>query len=258
MTQLPDFLSVPPRAVKPRHTGVTHVLDKAAPIPLLDAYLGQVSDSVDLVKIGWGLAYLDPRLTERVALCRRLGVRLVTGGTLLEIAAQQQRVSQFRDWALACGIETVEVSNGLGLLRRDDKHQIVEQLSRDFVVLAETGSKDGSVVADPREWVSEMADDLAAGASWVIAEGRESGTVGLYQSDGSVREELVDAVTSCLEFGSVIFEAPRKAQQLWLIQRLGPDVGLGNVELTEVASVESLRVGLRADTALHFLGAGRA
>ena len=253
-----DFLVTPPRTTKPRNAGLTHVLDKASPIAVLDAYLDQCDGEIDFVKLGWGLGYLDPHLAERIETCRRHGAVLVTGGTFLEIAAQQQRVEEFRDWTLALGIPAVEVSNGLNLLTRGEKENLIAQLSADFVVLAETGSKDGNAVADPAEWAQEMAGDLAAGASWVIAEGRESGTVGLYHHDGSIRGPLVDIIVSRIGTSAIIFEAPQKSQQLWLIKHLGPDVSLGNIELTEVASVESLRVGLRADTALDFLRAGTA
>jgi phosphosulfolactate synthase len=254
----PDFLATPRRATKPRRSGLTHVLDKASPVPILDAYLGQCAESIDFVKLGWGLGYLDRHIAARVATCARHGCVLVTGGTFLEIAARQHRVEEFRDWALAQHISAVEVSNGLNLLDRDDKRELIAKLSADFVVLAETGSKDGRIVTDPAEWAEEMADDLAAGASWVIAEGRESGTVGLYHDDGSIRDSLVDVVASRVDPAAIIFEAPLKAQQLWLINHLGPDVGLGNIELAEVASLETLRVGLRADTAVDCLRAGTA
>lgn len=254
----PTFLDLPARSARPRRAGVTHVLDKATPLSLLEAYLDQNQASIDLVKIGWGLGYLDEYLAGRVASCRRRGIILVTGGTLFELAVQNGRVDEFHAWAAGLGIAAVEVSNGLGLMRRAEKHAFIERLSADFVVLAETGSKDGSVTTKPQDWADEMATDRAAGASWVIAEGRESGTVGLYRPDGSIRGEIVDAVLDRIDPGSVIFEAPQKAQQLWLIRHVGPDVGLGNIDLSDVASLETMRVGLRADTALGHLRTGTA
>ncbi|HEY3716137.1 MAG TPA: phosphosulfolactate synthase [Jatrophihabitantaceae bacterium] len=258
MTGRPDFLVTPPRSSKPRRAGLTHVLDKATPIPVLEAYLGQHGEVIDFVKLGWGLGYLDAHVADRVEMCRRYGAVLVTGGTFLEIAAQQRRVEEFHDWALSQRIPAVEVSNGLSLLSRDEKQKLVARLSADFVVLAETGSKDDNTIAEPLEWAQEMAGDLAAGASWAIAEGRESGRVGLYHHDGSIRDSLVDILASRVDPSAIVFEAPRKSQQLWLIKHLGPDVGLGNIELADVGSVESLRVGLRADTALDYLRAGTA
>src|SRR3569623_1858145 len=48
------------------------------------------------------------------------------------------------------------------------------------------------------EWAEEVAGDLAAGARWVLTEGRESGTVGIYDESGPVREDVIDAVLAPL------------------------------------------------------------
>jgi len=245
---LDDFLSIPERQAKPRRRGVTHALDVAMPAELLTAYLASAGPIVDIVKLGWGLGYIDPQLGQRAELCRRHGVLLSAGGTLLEIAAHQRKVAEFADWADAHGIGAVEVSNGLGLLTTAEKAGIIAALRDRFTVLAETGSKDEHVVADPRDWADEMASDLDAGAAWAIAEGRESGTAGLYHQDGSVRTGLLDVILNLIGPDRVIFEAPRKAQQAWLIRRIGPNANLGNLRIEDVMSVETLRLGLRADT----------
>jgi phosphosulfolactate synthase len=241
-------LDTPGREGKPRRRGITHALDLAMPADLLTAYLDSAGEFVDVVKTGWGLGYVDPHLTRRAELCRRHGVLLSTGGTLLEIAAHQGRLERFADWAAARGVAAVEVSNGLGLLTVAEKAKIIAGLSDLFVVLAETGSKDEHVTLSPGQWAAEMASDLEAGATWAIAEGRESGTVGMYQPDGSVRTEIFDAIAERVGADRVIFEAPRKSQQAWLIRRLGPTANLGNVRVEDVLGVETLRLGLRADT----------
>ena len=46
----------------------------------------------------------------------------------------------------------------------------------------------------------------------------------------------------------VLFEAPRKDQQAWLIREFGPDVNLANIATGDVLALETLRLGLRADT----------
>lgn len=242
------FLVTPRREGKPRHRGVTHVLDPAMPADLLTAYLNSAGPFIDVVKTGWGLGYVDPDLTRRAELCRLHGVLLSTGGTLLEIAAHQGRLERFADWAAEHGVTAVEVSNGLGLLTPEEKAKIIAGLTGRFVVLAETGSKDEHVILSPAEWAAEMASDLEAGASWAIAEGRESGTVGLYRPDGSVRGEIFDAITERIGAEHVIFEAPTKSQQAWLIRQLGPAANLGNIRVKDVLGVETLRLGLRADT----------
>jgi phosphosulfolactate synthase len=117
------------------------------------------------------------------------------------------------------------------------------------VVLAETGAKEGDYPPTPAEWAEEMTRDLDAGASWVIAEGRESGTVGLYNADQGIREDLVTTILDWIPPDKVIFEAPGKSQQAWFICQLGADVNLGNIAPASVLSLETLRLGLRADTA---------
>ena len=195
MNNAPDkFLLTPEHEGKPRLHSVTHALDLAMPTELLAAYLASAGAFVDVMKLGWGLGYIDPQLSQRAQLCRRHGVILSAGGTLLEIAADQHRISEFADWAAGHGIGAVEVSNGLGLLTLEEKSAIIASLCDRFIVLAETGSKDERAVADPRNWAEEMTSDLESGATWAIAEGRESGTVGLYYQDGSVRTGLLDAM----------------------------------------------------------------
>lgn len=243
-----DFLVTPPRESKPRRGGLTHALDVAMPLDLLAAYLSSAGPFIDIVKLGWGLGYTDPHLPQRAELCRQHAVILSAGGTLLEIAAHQHKLPEFAAWAAGNGIDAIEVSNGLGLLSIEQKRDIIAGLAGRFVILAETGSKDERTVADPSAWVREMASDLAAGATWVIAEGRESGSAGLYQPDGSVRSGLLDAILDRIGSGRVIFEAPRKSQQAFLIRRIGPGVNLGNIHVEDVTAVETLRLGLRADT----------
>lgn len=253
----PGFLDLPYRPFKPRNSGVTHVLDKLAPLRQFTEHLEEHGPWIDIVKVGWGLAYLDRTLADRARVCRLHEIALCTGGTYLEIAAHQGRLPQFRAWALRNDVGAVEVSNGLGLMAESAKHDLVAQLAEDFVVLAETGLKNSTAEVDGAAWAAEMKADLDAGATWVVTEGRESGTVGLYQADGAVREQIVRDVLGVVDPDRVVFEAPRKSQQTWLIEQLGPNVNLGNIDLGDVASVESLRVGLRADTAFKGTHNGR-
>jgi phosphosulfolactate synthase len=249
MTDKPHFLDLPARAGKPRTGGLTHVLDKGLSIQALDALLDQAAEYIDVLKLGWGLGYLDKDLRTRALLCRRAGVSLCLGGTLVEVAAHQGRIGDLAAWAQSAGVEALEVSNGLQAMSMTDKQQLVRDLSRDFMVFSETGAKDQAAEVSALDWVQEMQGDLEAGAAYVIAEGRESGTVGLYRPDGSPRTDLIDAIVGRVPMGRMIFEAPTKAQQTWFIQRYGANVGLGNVSSEEPLALETLRLGLRADTA---------
>lgn len=250
MWDRPDFLELPQRDHKPRRRGLTHVLDKGMTARALEAQLAQTGDLIDVLKIGWGIAYVDPTVKDRVALCNEAGVTVCLGGTLLEVCVAQGQVDSMRRWAAGIGIDAVEVSDGLQVMRADRKTELIRSLSADFVVLAETGAKDGHVPVVTEQWLAEMEADLAAGATWIIAEGRESGTVGLYHDDGRVRADLVEAIATRLPLDKVIFETPKKAQQVAFIRRFGAAVNLGNVSPDEVLPLETLRLGLRADTAV--------
>lgn len=246
---LPGFLDLPARSAKPRSQGLTHILDKGVPLAAVEGYLEANRSSIDMWKLGWGTAYVDPLAPAKVAALATAGVRACVGGTLLEIAWSQGKADACLEWAAAAGFDCVEVSNGTVGMPPPDKRALIARAAERFVVVSEIGSKDPAAPVSGPSWAREMAEDLAAGAAWVLAEGRESGTVGLYEADGTVRAAVVDAVVDAVGLGAVVFEAPRKDQQAWFIRSFGAEVNLGNVSLDEVAGLEALRLGLRADTA---------
>jgi phosphosulfolactate synthase len=244
----PAFLVVPSRARKPRHRGLTHVLDKGLPVADVARLLEVCGQFVDVWKFGWGTAYLDPGLADKLAVLREHQVLGCTGGTLLEVAWHQGAVEPYLSWAEEVGFPCVEVSCGVAALSPADKRKLIEEAAGRFVVLAEIGSKDPRAVVSPGAWAAAAAADRDAGATWVVTEGRESGTVGLFSPGGDVRSDVVDAVVEAVGVECAVFEAPRKEQQAWLIHRYGADVNLGNIAPAEALALESLRLGLRADT----------
>lgn len=246
---LPNFLDLPPRSRKPRLKGITHVLDKGLSLVALQSLLDVAGSWIDILKLGWGTAYLSGQVREKVAACRAANVLVCPGGTLLEIAAAQRKMGSFVRWAASLGMDAIEVSNGALGLDAELKQRVISELARDFVVLSEVGSKDEATPVIPRDWGVEAAGDLLAGASYVLTEGRESGTVGLYDREGKVREAVIDGLLEYVPLDKIVFEAPRKSQQLWLIRHLGLEVNIGNVLPDDVLGLETLRRGLRADTA---------
>ena len=253
----PSFLNLPPRAPKPRGSGLTHVLDKGMPPDAVAALLDIVGDQVDVWKFGWGTAYVDRGLDRKVRCLRAHDITSCLGGTLLEIAWSQGKGDECLAWAARVGFDAVEVSRGVASMTLYDKRELIKRASETFVVLAETGVKDARVVMSAQQWRDEIAEDLAAGAAWIITEGRESGTVGVYDASGSPRPDIIDAAVHAAGLERVLFEAPRKDQQAWLINRFGPEVNLGNIALDDVLPLTTLRLGLRADTASLTLGRQR-
>jgi phosphosulfolactate synthase len=243
----PDFLDLPERTAKPRRAGITHVLDRGMSPLELESLLQTAGEHIDLIKLGWGTAYVTRGVADKVAICREAGVRICLGGTLLEIAVEQGRLEEYLDWLRSLGIDHVEVSNGSLPMAAADKRALIQQMAGEFTVIAEVGSK-GAQAAVSEEWCAEMLGDLAAGAAWVIAEGRESGTAGLFESSGAVRAELVDGILHAIGHETVIFEAPQRAQQTWLLRHVSPNVNLGNIAPEDVIPLETLRRGLRYET----------
>jgi phosphosulfolactate synthase len=244
----PTFLSLPDRSAKPRRVGLTHVLDKGQTVASTESVLSRSAPLIDVWKFGWGTAYIDTALTGKLALLRAADICTCLGGTLLEISWMQGKAQECLDWAAEAGFDAVEVSRGVAPMKVSDKRELLTRAAESFEVLSEVGNKDPEQALTPDEWASEVAGDLAAGARWVITEGRESGTVGIYRGDGSIREEVVAAAGGTGGVDRILFEAPRKDQQAWLIRTFGPDVNLANIAGDEVLALETLRLGLRADT----------
>jgi phosphosulfolactate synthase len=244
----PTFLALPSRAGKPRRHGITHVLDKGMPVAEVEAILEVCGPYVDVWKFGWGTAYLDPGLQPKLAVLERFGVLACTGGTLLEVAWQQRAVEPYLDWAAEVGFPCVEVSCGVASMTSAERRDLIALAAARFVVLGEVGVKDERAAVVAADWATDAEEDLAAGARWVITEGRESGTVGLFDSQGRVREGVAAAVVDAIGIDNTVFEAPRKEQQAWLINRFGSDVSLANIPPGDVLGLEALRLGLRADT----------
>jgi phosphosulfolactate synthase len=243
-----DFLTFPEREPKPRQRGLTHVIDKGMGLRQVEDLLETSAEFIDIVKLGWGTGYVTANLGAKLAAYRVAGIPLCFGGTLLEVALAQGKFDDFRRTMSSLGIGHVEVSSGVLDISPDDKCDYIRELAKDFVVLSEVGSKDVDAVVAPYRWVEEVRAELEAGAWKVIGEARESGTVGLFRATGEVRSGLIDELVAHIDPNDMIFEAPRKPQQVWFIKQLGPGVNLGNIAPEEVIPLETLRLGLRGDT----------
>jgi phosphosulfolactate synthase len=244
-----NFLELPGRSAKPRQQGITHVLDRGLSIAEVDGLIEVAGDSVDLVKLGWGTAVATGNLDRKLARYREHGIPVVLGGSLTELAIAQHRLEPLIAWVHELGLRHFEISDGTISLEHDRKLELIARLARDFTVLSEVGSKDDTgAITPPYLWVEQMRSELEAGAWRVIAEGRESGTAGIFRPSGEVREGLIDEIVHGIDPGSILFDAPRKDQQVWFVRRFGADVNLGNVPVNEVLALETLRLGLRSDT----------
>jgi phosphosulfolactate synthase len=243
-----SFLELPARTPKPRERGLTHVLDRGLSLVEVDGLIEVTGGSVDIVKLGWGTAVVTGNLIAKLARYAEHGIPVMLGGTLTEVALRQGRVEGLIAWLRELGLRHVEVSDGTISLTPTAKRELITRLAEEFVVLSEVGSKDIDMIMAPYRWVEEIEAELEAGAWKVIAEAREAGNAGIYRADGEVRMGLIDEIAHAVDPDRLIFEAPRKQQQVFFLHRFGSNCNLGNIAPGDVLSLETLRLGLRSDT----------
>lgn len=251
---MPGFLELPQRPPKPRERGITHVIDTGLSAVEAEGFMASAGDYVDLVRLGWGSAYVTRDVRSKIERYRAHGVPVMLGGTLTELAWLRGRIDELCGWLKELGIEHVEVSSGVVPIPSEEKTRLIASLVGDFTVFAEVGEKDPHALLAPYRWVELIEEALAAGAVQVICEGRATGDAGMYRPDGEARTGLIDEIVHGVDPSKLIFEAPRKHQQVWFIEQLGCDVNLGNVLPEDAISLETLRLGLRADTLRLFHG----
>ena len=248
-----NLQQIPERHLKPRSHGITMVMDKGLSITEVHQFMSVASPHVDVVKLGFGTSFVTPNLREKIEAYKSYGIPLYFGGTLFEAFLIR---NQFDDYVNVCkdyGIDYMEVSDGSIDIPHAEKCGSIEKLTRYGTILSEVGSKDAAHIIPPYKWIELMKAELSAGSTYVIAEAREAGNVGIYRGSGEVREGLVQEILTQIPEGRIIWEAPQKPQQLYFIELVGANVNLGNIAPNEVIPLETMRLGLRGDTFHLFL-----
>lgn len=248
-----DLPFMPDRPGKPRSHGLTMMMDKGLSVREAEEFVKSSGDFTDFVKLGFGTALITKDLDAKLDVYRSGNIRPYFGGTLFEIFWVRKMFDQYRELISRYKLDLVEVSDGTVSIPHQDKLRCIEVLSGDARVLSEVGSKLSGVIIPVEDWVSMMQTELQAGAWKVIAEARESGTIGIYNPDGSANTALIGDITESIEKQDVIWEAPLKSQQVYFIRMLGANVNLGNIAPDEVLAMEALRIGLRGDTIMDYL-----
>jgi phosphosulfolactate synthase len=242
LSQMPDRLQ------RPRTSGITMVMDKGLGVEEAKNFMSVASPHVDLVKLGFGTAVVTPKLAEKIEVYKSYGMAVYFGGTLFEAYLIRNQIEDYINICKAFGIDYVEVSDGSITIPHAEKCGYIEKMTKHAIVLSEVGSKDATHIIPPYKWIEQMSAELEAGSSYVIAEAREAGNVGIYRGSGEVREGLVQEILTQIPKDKIIWEAPQKAQQLYFLQLIGCNVNLGNIPPAEVIALESMRIGLRGDT----------
>jgi len=248
-----NLSQIPARTAQPRTNGITMVMDKGLSVEEAKHFMSVSYPHVDILKLGFGTSFVTPDLKKKLEIYRSYNLPVYFGGTLFEAFLIR---NQFEDYIAVCkdfGIEYMEVSDGSITIPHAEKCGYIEKLTKHGTVLSEVGSKDAEHIIPPYKWIELMRAELSAGSTYVIAEAREAGNVGIYRVSGEVREVLVQEILTQIPAEKILWEAPQKAQQLYFIELIGANVNLGNIAPTEVIPLEAMRVGLRGDTFHLFL-----
>ncbi|MDI9337372.1 MAG: phosphosulfolactate synthase [Alphaproteobacteria bacterium] len=240
--------NIPDRSTKPRHHGITMVMDKGLSLYELNGLLETADLYIDFLKLGFGTAYVTPKLKEKIELILKYNIDVYFGGTLFEAFLIRDKIDDYINICKDYNIKCVEISDGSITIKHSEKCKLIEKFSKFTNVLSEVGSKDIEKIIAPYKWIELMQNELDAGALFVIAEAREAGNVGIYRGSGEVREGLVEEILTKIPASKIIWEAPQKQQQLYFLKLIGCNVNLGNIAPSEIIALEAMRIGLRGDS----------
>ncbi len=244
---------IPNRPEKPREKGVTMMMDKGLSIREVEDYIETSGHLTDLVKFGFGTSFVTTNLEQKIKLYQEAGIKTYFGGTLFEAFYVRKKVNDYRKLVDKMNMGTIEISDGSIILPHDEKCELIQKFSKDYTVLSEVGSKEAGMIISPAKWVKMMTNELEAGSWKVIAEGRESGSVGIFRSNGKPHTMLVNKIRAKVKPENILWEAPVKNQQVWFINLFGANVNLGNIAHNDMIPLECLRIGLRGDTFFNYL-----
>ena len=229
-------------------------MDKGLNLRDIEGLFDTAGEFVDIVKLGWGTSYITNNLEKKIALYRSFETPVVCGGTLFEAVYARDRIDEFKLWLAEHRFSHVEISDGTIEIPRERKLELIADFARDFTVLSEVGLKGRGrgLRAVPVGRLDQGG--LAAGAWKVITEGREGGTAGIFRPDGDMRTGLLDEIAHEIS----VEEPPLRGADevvagLVRAASSAPNVNLGNIPPDEVIAVETLRLGLRADTLKEIL-----
>ena len=243
-----NLTQIPERTKQPRQHGLTMVMDKGLSLRDAESFISVGAPHTDIVKLGFGTSFVTPNLRAKIELYQQNNIPVYFGGTLFEAFVIR---NQFDDYVAMCkdyNINVIEVSDGSIEIPHTEKCGYIEKISKFAKVFSEVGSKDAAHIIPPYKWIELMSAELSAGASYVIAEAREAGNVGIYRGSGEVREGLVQEILTKIPSEKILWEAPQKAQQLYFLELIGCNVNLGNIAPSEIIPLEAMRIGLRGDT----------
>ena len=251
MIELPN---IPERPTKPREKGLTMIMDKGISTVEAEGLMETSEGFIDIIKFGFGTSLISKNISKKIRLYKKHNIKIYLGGTLFEAYIARNMFEEYCNLIKDLELNTVEISDGSIKMEHNKKCEYINQLAnQNITVFSEVGYKSSNKILAPSKWIELMAKELEAGSWKVIAEARESGNVGLYRSGGEVRSDLIEEILTKIPKEKILWEAPKKQQQVFFIKLLGPNVNLGNIGTNDIIPLECLRLGLRGDTFFNFI-----
>lgn len=246
-TAAPYFpLALPKREQKPRKAGITAITDLGLPLAQQHDLLESYSDLLDIAKLGTGAAYINPKLVEKVELYQSFHIPVYLGGTLFEKFYQQNKLADYQKFLQDLDITWVEISSGVMPIPMNECLAIIKEFQQDFTVVAEVGKKFDDMAS--KQWLQDIEAYLAQDVHYVILEGRGQANAGIYNQQGFLNTSLITDINNNIDSERLLFEAGTEKAQIQLINQLGANINLGNIHFPDIINLETLRMGLRADT----------
>lgn len=238
---------------KPRHTGLTMMIDQGLGLGAVRDILATSGAYMDLAKIKTGTArlYDEAVLMEKLAVYRDAGVRPFIGGQFHEYVFATlgaDALPGFYTEALRLGFATIEISdNVVPLTEAERAAQIRAARAAGLSVFAEVGAKDRRTSA--AEMVTQAQLCLAEGAELVLVEAAE------LVIDGVADEDMLAVLHAGIDPAKLMFELPGpwiagvrscdiESLKKLLVRSFGPDVNVANVPPDTVLDFEATRTGL--------------
>lgn len=229
---------------------ILSVIDPGTPFSVFKDYLNFNYKFISHYKFAWGSSLLLDDIPERVRMLESKGVSAYCGGTLFEIAYMRGEINEYKTFLKRNGFSSVEISSGTVCIQPDELLCIVDEFASDFNVLVEVGKKDQSQSENmyPEMWIDQINSALSRGAQYIVLEGRESSSAGIFRPNGELRKGLLLEIFRHCPIEKLVFEAPVKKDQVALLDMLSYPLGFGNIPLQDVVKVIALVRGLRSDT----------
>ena len=229
---------------KPRQEGITLTVDKLESFDrenfeILAAFIDQIK-----IHNTYPLLISNDLLQKKISYYHDFDIKVSTGSTLTEYVISENSLEKYIKECAKMGFDIIEIGENNIDIDIEKKKKISDSiLSADLNFNWKIGKKDPRHQIGIDNTLLRIEDVIKVGAKKVVLEANEGISVGIFDQNGSVIWNYVAALTAKYPPNTFIFEAPLPTQQSALIAEFGQRVNLAEINIDNVASVESQRRG---------------